>query len=72
MVFVFFMVSSIYGSFTGFYYTWGYFISVSFMLIAAIAGYFSVKQGKESDRQEIDEELAKLLQDHKDRKKTQK
>jgi len=69
LVFVFFMVSSIYGAITTEYYTWGYFISVTFMLSAAIAGYFYVKHGNESDRQEIDEELAKLLQEQKNEKK---
>lgn len=60
MVFVFFMISSIYGTITSIFYTWGYFISISFMLGAAISAFFYVKQGKESDRQEIDDELKKL------------
>ncbi len=67
-VFVFFIVSSIYGSFTGEYYSWGYFISVAFMFSAVISGYFFVKHGKESDRQEIDEELKKLTLNRKSRK----
>ena len=70
MVFVFFMVSSIYGSITDIYYTWGYFISVSFMIIATIAGYLSVRHGKESDREEIDDELGKLLQDQRKSKES--
>ncbi len=65
LVFVFFMISSIYGSATGIYYSWGYFISVSFMFCAVIFGYLYVKQGKASDRQEIDDELQRLLQDRR-------
>ena len=60
MVFVFFMISSIYGSITTIFYTWGYFISLTFMFIAVISAFFYVKQGKESDRHEIDDELKKL------------
>lgn len=70
-VFVFFIVSSIYGSFTGEYYSWGYFISVAFMLSAVIAGYFFVKHGNESDRQEIDDELKKLSLNRKNRNEIQ-
>jgi hypothetical protein len=63
-IFIFFMISSIYGQITeGAYYTWGYFIAVTFMLSAAVSGYFYVKQGKEVDRQDIDEELRKLIHD---------
>lgn len=72
LVFVFFMISSIFGEITGIYYTWGYFISISFMLGAAFAGFFMVKQGKESDRQEIDHELQKLLQNRKKTEENQK
>ncbi len=64
-VFIFLMISSIYGSITGIFYTWGYFISVSFMLSAAISAYFSVRHGKESDREDLDEELQKLLKNPK-------
>ncbi|TFG20009.1 MAG: hypothetical protein EU530_04510 [Promethearchaeota archaeon] len=66
-VFIFFMISSIYGIMTDIYYSWGYFISITFMMIAAISAYFFVKHGKESDRQEIDEELKKLTLDRKSR-----
>ena len=65
LVFVFFMVSSIYGAATTIYYSWGYFLSITFMMIAAVSGFLSVLHGKESDRQEIDEELQKLLKDRK-------
>ena len=41
------------------------------MLSAVIAGYFFVKHGNESDRQEIDDELKKLSLNQKNQKEIQ-
>jgi hypothetical protein len=42
LVFLMFLTSSLYGAFTGIYYSWGYFLALLFMILGSISGYFAI------------------------------
>ena len=54
---IFFTISSVYGTLTGEWYTWGYFLGLAAMVLAAIFGSLATRSGSEKDRERFDEEI---------------
>lgn len=58
--FIMMIVSSIYGTITSIYYTWGYYTSISFLSLTAIFGLLGTKSMKEEGRKEFEAERRRI------------